>query len=222
MLVVRNALASIGLATSCFAAPAAAAAPSEPAPREHKIEAAVRFGGMLPGELSPNNWYHTEANAAPSFWLDAGYVAHPNFSFGPYLQFTPFSFERTSGSAVIGEGNGGFTSVGVAAKARLVASERLTLRGGLTLGYNVVSYEGSNENDSTFDLSGTGLSAGLMADASLRVGPTIGISAQFAFLSQVSGSADVTGPPTNITGGETRDFTFTPIFFLTVGPEMYF
>lgn len=217
MLVVR-----IGLATLCFAAPAAAAAPPGPVPSQHKIEAAVRLGGMLPGELSPNNWYDTEANAAPSLWLDVGYVAHPNFSLGPYLKFTPFSFDRTSGSDVVGEGNGGFTSVGVAAKARLVVSEALTLRGGLTLGYNVVSYEGTNENDSSFDLSGTGVNAGLMADASLRVGQTLGISAQFAFLSQVSGSADVAGPPTNITGGETRDFTFTPIFFLTVGPEMYF
>ncbi len=216
-------VAGLGLGAMWLAASTSALAQPEPPPSEHRFEAAGRLGVMLPGELSPVNWYRTEAKAAPSLWVDVGYVAHPFFSIGPYLKFTPFAFERMSGSDVIGEGDGSFASLGAAAKARFVTSETLTLRAGLTLGYNIVSYEGTNENGSSFELSGTGINIGLMADASLRVAPTVGVSAQLAFLSQVSGSADVSGPPTNITAeGETRDFGFSPIFFLTVGPELYF
>ncbi|HMJ14720.1 MAG TPA: hypothetical protein VK524_25085 [Polyangiaceae bacterium] len=177
---------------------------------------------MLPGEMSPNNWFHTEANAAPSVGVDGGWVPHPSFWLGAYLQLTPFTFDRTSGDEVIGDGSGTFTSVGLSAKARFGVSENVMLGGGLTLGRNFVSYEGEDDAGNGFELSGGGLNMGATVEAVLRTSAKLGLSTQLSFLSQVSGSADVKGYPTSITGsGEDRDFSFTPIFFFSAGPTLF-
>jgi hypothetical protein len=192
-------------------------------PREPAVEAAARVGAMFAGEMSPVNWFRTETKLSPLFSLDAGWVLHPNFSLGPYLQLTPFSFERKSGSNVIGTGTGTFVSLGAVAKGRLTVSEKVGLRGGLTLGRNFVSYEGESDSGAKFKASGGGFNVGLVADAVWRASAKVGASAQFGFVSQLGGSADVEGYPTNITAeGDTRDFDFAPIFFLTVGPELFF
>jgi hypothetical protein len=188
----------------------------------HVVEAAARVGIMLPGELSPANWFHTETQAAPTFGLDPSVVVHRHFAVGGYLQLTPFAFERTSGSNVIGEGSGAFVSGGVSAKARLPVGEQWLLRAGLTLGRNYVTYEGkSRSSGSPFELTGGGWNAGLVADGAWRASERFGASVQLGFFSQVSGAAEVKGPPTAATGSSDRDFRFAPVVFLTVGPELY-
>jgi len=208
-------------------APAQAAAPeAAPAPspgEEPGGEAAARVGVMMPGEMSPVNWFHTETGTSPSIWLDAGWVLLPGLSLGPYLQYSPFSFKRMSGSNEIGSGDGTFVSVGAAAKGRLTLSEKVGLRGGATVGRNFVSYEGESNTGGTFKASGGGWNVGLLADLVWRASPRLGASVQLAFLSQLGGSASVEGYPTNITAeGDSRDFNFAPIFFVTVGPELFF
>ena len=177
---------------------------------------------MFPGELSPSNWFHTQAATAPSVGLDAGWVLSRYFWLGGYLQFTSFSFERKSGDEVIGEGDGVFTSLGLSAKGRLPVSETVAVGGGLTLGRNIVSYEGESTSGGTFELSGGGLNVGATAETLLRLSTKLGATAQLSFLSQVSGSADLEGYPTSITGeAEGRKFSFKPVFFFTIGPTLF-
>ena len=176
---------------------------------------------MFPGEISPSNWFHTQAAAAPSLGLDAGWVLSRYFWLGGYLQFTSFTFERMSGDEVIGEGDGVFTSVGMSAKARLPVSDAVAVGGGLTLGRNIISYDGESTSGGTFELSGGGLNVGATAETLLHFSPKLGVTAQLSFLSQVSGSADLEGYPTRSTGeAEGRDFSFKPIFFFTIGPTL--
>ncbi len=191
---------------------------------DHRYEGGLLLGVMLPGELSPVNWFRTEAKAAPSFGYDGGYVASRYFLFGAYAQLTPFTFERMSGSSVIGDGDGLFASGGFSLKGRLPLSESLILRAGVTLGLNAVSYSGkTKDTKATFELSGLGHNLGLSADAVWRASPKVGAVAQVGFLSQpFFGSADVSGPPTNASAeGATRDFRFSPVFFVSVGPELF-
>jgi hypothetical protein len=189
---------------------------------DHRFEGSLRGGVMLPGEISPSNWFHTEANAAPSVGLDAGWLASRYFWLGGYLQLTAFTFDRMSGDEVIGEGDGTFASIGASAKGRLPVSDALTLAAGLTVGRNVIAYEGESPEGNAFELSGGGWNVGATTEALLRLSPKLGVSAQLSFLSQVSGSADLEGYPTSITGeAEGRDFSFKPIFFFSVGPTLY-
>lgn len=190
---------------------------------DHRFELGARIGVMLPGEISPVNWFRTEASLAPTFSLDPSFVVHPNFAIGVYVQATPFSFDRMSGSKTIGSGSGFWLSAGASAKGRIAIRDVAILRGGLTFGRNFVSYSGeTSEGGSEFELSGGGFSAGPVIDGVYRVSPKVGVSAQLGFLSQFSGSATVKGYPTNLTAeGEERDFRFKPIFFFTVGPELF-
>lgn len=212
---------AVGLAIATTVAAQSAFAQSEGA-TPHSVEAAARVGVKFAGEMSPVNWFHTETQTAPAIGVDVGWVAHPHFTLGGYLLASPFSFERKSGSDVIGEGDGVFVSVGLAAKGRLELSEKAILRGGLNLGRNFVSYDGETNTGAPFELSGGGLNLGAVADGVLRLAPSFGLSAQLGFVSQISGSADVEGFPTNATAeGSTRDFGFKPIVFFTVGPELF-
>jgi hypothetical protein len=155
--------------------------------------------------------------------FDGGFVAHKHFWIGAYLQFTPFSFERLSGEKVLGEGSGFLGSGGLSAKARVPIGDAFVLRGGLTLGRNVVSYDGkSKSSGDKFELSGGGFNVGAVIDGAWRASQKVGASMQLGFVSQVSGSAEVKGYPTKATAeGTNRDFGFSPIFFLTVGPELF-
>jgi hypothetical protein len=84
-----------------------------------------------------------------------------------------------------------------------------------------VAYSGTVDGAS-FEAAGGGFSAGLVADAVYRASKKLGASAQLGFLSQFGGSATVSGPPLRETGGNPdRSFGFPPIFFLTVGPELF-
>jgi len=196
----------------------------DPSVVDHVFEGAFRIGAMLPGEMSPVNWFHSQVSTAPAFVLDTAWVAHPYFEVGAYGVIAPLSVERTSGSEVIGRGNGALVSGGVAAKGRYAFSEHVLARGGLTLARNYVGYSGKMETSrggDDFSLSGGGWSVGAVADFVWRASSKLGASAQLGFLSQVGGSADVKGPPTSATGGGHRDFGFSPIVYLTVGPELF-
>ncbi len=195
---------------------------SSPGPLDHRFEASLRGGLMFPGELSPSNWFHTQAKPAPSVGLDAGWVLSRYLWLGGYLQFTSFTFERESGDEVIGEGDGTFASLGLSAKGRLPVSGTVAVGGGLTLGRNIVSYEGESTSGGTFELSGGGWNVGATAETLLRLSTKLGASAQLSFLSQVSGNADLEGYPTSITGeAEGRKFSFKPVFFFTIGPTLF-
>jgi hypothetical protein len=237
--VVAGALLLMGVAPALAQSAPPALAPASPGPTpdvprtestddasatgplDHGFEASLRGGLMFPGELSPSNWFHTQASMAPSVALDAGWVLSRYLWLGGYWQFTSFSFERKSGDEVIGEGDGTWTSVGLSAKGRLPVSDAVAVGGGLTLGRNIVSYEGESTSGGTFELSGGGWNVGATAETLLRLSTKLGVTAQLSFLSQVSGSADLEGYPTGITGeAEGRKFSFKPIFFFTIGPTL--
>jgi hypothetical protein len=113
---------------------------------------------------------------------------HRYFAIGGYLQATPYSFERKSGSNVIGTGDGVFASAGFSGEARFTLSDDLLFRGGLTVGRNVVTFSGkTTSNDSCEALCG-GWNVGLVGDLAWRVSRRVGISTQLGFLSQISGS----------------------------------
>lgn len=220
---IQCALRGVPAAAGLLLVAPALSAETSPARTEPRVEAAARVGVMFPGEISPVNWFRTEAKMAPSVWLDGGFVLHPNFSVGPILQLTPFAFDRMSGDNVIGDGSGTLFSVGAAAKARLRATDAITVRGGLLVTRNFVSYDGQSTGGGSFELSGGGFGVGAAADLAYQLSQKLGLSAQLAFFGQPSGSANVKGYPTNATAeGEERDFGFKPLFFFTAGPELYF
>jgi hypothetical protein len=190
-----------------------------------RAELNVRVGLKLPGEISPVNWFRTETKTAPLVGADIGWGLASHFSLGAYSLFSPFSFDRMSGSEKIGEGSGIFVSGGAVVKARLALSDALMLRGGATFGLNGVSYHGQSTEfpEETFELFGFGLQVGATAEASYRFSRNLGVVVNLGFFSQpfVSlGRATVKGYPTNATAeGEHRDFAFAPILMTTVGVE---
>lgn len=225
----RATVAPLANTATPSAPPAPVAAPKEEVGRDApandpRAEVNARIGLKMAGEISPVNWFRTETSAAPLLGVDAAWVPIRYFSVGPYVSFSPYSFDRMSGSRKLGEGSGIFFSGGVAAKARLPVSDSFTLRGGLTLGLNIVSYDGkSTESSGTFELSGTGLQVGAVVDGVYRFSPKVGIVGQLGFFAQPTGSASVRGYPTDMTAeGESRKFGFKPIFMASVGPELNF
>jgi len=190
-----------------------------------RAEFNVRLGLKLAGEISPVNWFRTETKSAPLLAADVGWFVSSHVSLGAYSLFSPFSFDRMSGSQKIGEGSGFIVSGGAAAKAHLALSDALTLRGGATFGVNAVSYDGHNTavQSETFELAGFGLQIGAFAEASYRVSQNLGVVGTLGFFSQPFtslGRATVKGYPTNATAeGENRPFAFAPILMTTVGVE---
>lgn len=203
-----------------------APSPSEPsAPqKDPSYEINLRGGVKLPGNVVPVNWFDSQTKVAPMVGLDQGWVLARYFSLGSYVVFSPFAFDRKSGTRTIGEGSGVLLSGGLAAKGRLPISDIFVLRAGFTLGANFVSYDGKRtDGTGTFEMKGGGLQVGLATDVVYRISSRLGIVGQFGFLAQPTGTASVKGYPTGITAeGEQRKFGFKPLFGLTVGPELDF
>ncbi len=188
---------------------------------DHRFELGVRIGMLLPGEMSPSNWLHHDTLTAPLFAVDPQWLLNRYVELGAYLMVAPLTIDRGARTTYHSEVDGAFASGGFAMKGRLEINEAVLLRGGVNLGLNSVAFSGKS-NGSTVEASGTGFDAGLVADGVWRLSRTFGVSAQLGFVSQVLGSAKVKGPPTAETGGKTdRDFRFSPIVFLTVGPELF-
>src|SRR5262249_34042437 len=159
-------------------------------------------GLKLAGEISPVNWFRTETQSALLLGADVGWVVAPHLSVGAYSLFSPFSFDRMSGSQKIGEGSGFIASGRAALKAHVALSDAFTLRGGATVGLNVVSYDGHStaSQSETFELSGFGLQVGAVAEASYRFSRNLGFVGTLGFFSQPFtslGTATVKGYPTN-------------------------
>lgn len=180
-------------------------------PLDHRFEGWFGLGLMMPGELTPSNSVPLKTSVAPTFALNASWVAHPFFSLGVYLQLTPQAFERRFNTATY-EGQAFWTAAGAVGKVRFQVSKLALLRVGLSAGPNFISLKG--DDSSSIRASGSGLNIGLVADAALRLSRKVGATAQLGFLSQVNGSLAVEG-------ADDRDFSFKPIFFLMVGPELY-
>ena len=189
---------------------------------DHRFEGAFRVGRMNSGEMSPVNWYHTNAQAATTYSIDASWIVHPSYAIGAYFQATPFSFDRKSDGEVIGNGTGAWKSGGFAGKARFRVSDKVLLRVGMTLGLNTTAFSGKTDFGTPISASGSGWNVGAVGDAVFRASRNLGASVQLGFLSQGWGSATVAGPPTESTGSAARDFTFQPIVFIPVGPEFFF
>lgn len=188
---------------------------------DHRLELGARLGLLFPGSFAPKNWLWVETNASPMFSLDPQWVVHKYVTLGAYLNLAVFSGVRGPTNTYKSDTDGVIVSGGFAAKARFEIGDKVILRPGINLGRNAVSYSGKT-GGSDFEASGGGFNVGFVGDGVFRLSKVVGISSQFGFLTQLGGSADVKGPPTAETGGKKeRDFDFAPIFFLTVGPEIF-
>jgi hypothetical protein len=198
------------------ASPMAATTESSP----EVFEGGIRVGLMLPGTMWTYNWFRTDVKASPTFALDSARIMHRLVSVGTHVQLTPFSFDRV-GDDKIGEGDGFFASVDVAVKVRLQIHPQWLVRGGVALGVNTVSYAGDGEDGRFKQTSSLGLSVGVLADLSFRCSQRLAITLQVNIIGQPAGSANLEGYPTSITGrAEGRKFVFTPLAFLSIGPEL--
>ncbi len=189
---------------------------------DHRYEGGVHVGAWLGGEISPVNWFRHYADAAPAFGYDGGYLVNRFFLMGAYVDFVPYSFDRKSGDATIGDGSGWLLSGGFSLKGRFEVNDAFILRGGATVGFNASSQDGKMKDGREFEFAGRGLNLGLNADAVWRASSKVGAVARLAFLTQPLGEATVTGWPTNATAeGETRDFRFAPKIMVSVGPQLF-
>jgi hypothetical protein len=214
MKTVLGAMAAI-----VMTAGTAAAAEQQPGtvvipPVDHKVEAGVRVGALTGGEMTPKGFLVTRANPAPIVTLDAHYVVHPFFTLGTYANFAPLSVERFMRTEVVGDGSGLLVSAGAYAKARFQVSESVLLRVGLAMGPNLLSMSGKSQG-SDYSMGAAGLNMALVGEAVYRLSERAALGAQLGFLSQVSGSAKVEG------SDKSADFAFPPMFFLSVGPEIW-
>lgn len=188
---------------------------------DHRFELGVRVGVLFPKQISPKNWLYYEVDASPMISIDPEWILHKYVALGAYFTVAPISGVRGPTTTYKSDASGLIVSGGFAAKARFEIGDSLILRGGLNLGRNAVSYSGKT-GGSDFEASGGGFNVGLVADGVWRASKRFGVSSQLGFLTQLGGSADVKGPPTAETGGKKeRDFDMPPIFFLTVGPELF-
>lgn len=93
------------------------------------------------------------------------------------------------------------TSINGTIKGHIPLGVKSEFRPGFIVGYNSITPDGTDLDDSA------GLNLGLAAGYAYKINPRSCITAEFSFLSQVTG------------GGDDYDLTFAPIPFLQLGYE---
>jgi len=181
---------------------------------DHHIEVALRGGLQLPGEVTPKGLLVGKTGVAPAIFGEAALVVHPFFTLGLFSQFSSADYKQYIGDAPQSDGTLNTLTGGASLKARLPVSEALVLRAGFLIGANLEFASGNvNGGGGSYGAHGYGFDIAPTVEAAYRVSHAIGLSGQFAFVSQPAGSVSFDGD------SKSHDFGFAPLYLLALGVE---
>lgn len=188
---------------------------------DRKFVLTPRAGLALPSALTPTQISPTSIGPGVATQIDGMYVVHRFVEVGAYTHysFLPITGRR-SGSAP------GFQlthvfSWGAAAKVRIPIGERMRVRVGPYLGFNLSVQDFDNGSlQGTF--VGYGINIGPTVEWSYDLGRGMAFNAQFAFLSGPGWATLSNNIGALVKDGVHQSQTFWPEGFLTVGVDFYF